>query len=105
MTHCTESEVEDAAVAWLSALGYTVLHGPEIAWGMPAAERSDPNSRNVLCNCRAYPHFEITLGRIRPLTSPPAPLLAGEGSYSPSLTGKGRGLGPLLGDRRVQGEP
>ena len=32
----TESIVEDAALAWLEALGYTVLHGPDIAAGEPA---------------------------------------------------------------------
>ncbi len=35
----TESEVEDAALAWLEGLGYTVFHGPEIAPGEPFAER------------------------------------------------------------------
>ncbi len=34
-----ESVVEDAALAWLEALGYAVLHGPDIAIGEPAAER------------------------------------------------------------------
>lgn len=29
----TESVVEDAALAWLEALGYAVRHGPEIAAG------------------------------------------------------------------------
>lgn len=40
----TESIVEDAALTWLESLGYTVLHGPDIAAGMPAAERSDPSA-------------------------------------------------------------
>ena len=35
----TESVVEDAALAWLESLGYTALHGPEIAPGEAAAER------------------------------------------------------------------
>ncbi len=34
MTSFTESIVEDAALAWLEALGYSVLHGPDIAAGM-----------------------------------------------------------------------
>jgi type I restriction enzyme R subunit len=29
----TESVVEDAALAWLEALGYTVLHGAVLAAG------------------------------------------------------------------------
>jgi type I restriction enzyme, R subunit len=43
----TESVVEDAALGWLENLGYAVLHGPDIAVGMPGAERSDPNYRDV----------------------------------------------------------
>jgi type I restriction enzyme, R subunit len=37
----TESVVEDAALAWLEGLGYTILHGPDIAPGQPFAERED----------------------------------------------------------------
>jgi len=29
----TESIVEDAALGWLEALGYAILHGPDIAVG------------------------------------------------------------------------
>jgi type I restriction enzyme, R subunit len=36
-----ESEVEEAALAWFEGLRYTVLHGPDIALGEAAAERSD----------------------------------------------------------------
>jgi type I restriction enzyme R subunit len=48
----TESIVEDAALAWLEALGYGVLHGPDIAAGELAAERGDPNYRDVLLERR-----------------------------------------------------
>jgi len=48
----TESVVEDAALSWLAALGYAVLHGPEIAAGEPAAERSDPSYRDVVLEQR-----------------------------------------------------
>jgi type I restriction enzyme R subunit len=37
----TESIIEQAALAWLERLGWTVIHGPEIAPGALAAERSD----------------------------------------------------------------
>jgi type I restriction enzyme R subunit len=37
----TESEVESAALGWLEALGWQVLHGPHIAPGEAAAERTD----------------------------------------------------------------
>ena len=47
-----ESIVEEAALAWLGSLGYKVLHGPDIAAGEPAAERSDPNYRDVVLERR-----------------------------------------------------
>jgi type I restriction enzyme R subunit len=37
----TESVVEQAAPAWLEAIGWRVVHGPDIAPDMPAAERDD----------------------------------------------------------------
>lgn len=52
MAGLTESVVEDAALGWLEALGYQVLHGPDIAVGEPGAERSDPNYRDVLLERR-----------------------------------------------------
>jgi type I restriction enzyme R subunit len=41
MPALTESVVEQAALAWLEGLGYTILSGPEIAPGQPDAERDD----------------------------------------------------------------
>ena len=41
MTTITEAEVEQAALDWLSALGWQVAHGPEIAPDTPGAERDD----------------------------------------------------------------
>lgn len=52
MSNFTESVVEDAALDWLGGLGYTVLHGPEIAEGEPSAERSDPLFRDVILEKR-----------------------------------------------------
>ena len=37
----SESTVEAVAVDWLASLGWTVLHGPDIAPDTPAAERAD----------------------------------------------------------------
>ena len=37
--HFTESIVEEAALAWLDSLGYTILYGPTIAPEEPQAER------------------------------------------------------------------
>ncbi len=50
----TESVVEDTTLAWLESLGYAVLHGPDIAAGEPAAERSDPNYRDVVLEGRLH---------------------------------------------------
>jgi type I restriction enzyme R subunit len=80
----TESVVEDAALAWLEALGYHVLHGPDIAVGEPAAQRSDPNYRDVILEKRlrqafiqlnpGFP-FEIIEDAFRKLTRSEAPSL------------------------------
>ncbi|MDO8793919.1 MAG: type I restriction endonuclease subunit R [Vicinamibacterales bacterium] len=78
----TESLVEDAAIAWLEALGYTVLHGPSIAAGEPAAERTDPDYRDVVLVDRLRqalvplnPHLpaEALEDAYRKLTRPDAP--------------------------------
>lgn len=41
MSTFTESVVEEAAIAWLEVLGYSIAHGPEIAPGELAAERKE----------------------------------------------------------------
>ena len=41
MTTFTESTVEEAALAWLESLGWSIAHGPDIAPDTPGAERSD----------------------------------------------------------------
>ena len=41
MTMLTESEVEQAALDWLESLSWSVAHGPDIAPGVPDAERTD----------------------------------------------------------------
>jgi len=62
MSGFTESVVEDAALSWLESLGYAVLHGPDIAVGMPGAERSDPNYRDVVLEGR----LRQALARLNP---------------------------------------
>jgi type I restriction enzyme R subunit len=47
-----EMDVEQAALAWLESSGFAVGHGPEIAVGQPAAERSDAAYRDVLLERR-----------------------------------------------------
>lgn len=65
----TESDVEEATLEWLEGLGYTVLHGPEIAAGEPAAERDDSGYRDVILERR----LRQALERLNP-TLPPAAL-------------------------------
>ncbi len=47
-----ESIVEEAALSWLAELGFDALYGPELAVGTPAAERTDPNFRDVVLQGR-----------------------------------------------------
>jgi type I restriction enzyme R subunit len=64
----TESVVEDAALAWLEDLGYTILHGPEIAIDALTAERSDPSYRDVVLESR----LGHALSRLNPNLPPEA---------------------------------
>jgi type I restriction enzyme R subunit len=64
-THFTESVVEEAALEWLEAKGWTILHGPEIAAGMPSAERVDPDFRDVVLERR----LRQSLQRLNPTLS------------------------------------
>ena len=61
----TESVVEEAALEWLEAKGWTILHGPEIAAGMPSAERDDPDFRDVVLERR----LRQSLQRLNPVLS------------------------------------
>jgi type I restriction enzyme R subunit len=97
MTSFTESIVEDAALAWLEALGYAVLHGPDIAYGMPGAERDDPNYRDVVLEGR----LRQALVRL----NPDLPAEALEDAYrkltrteAPSLVERNRALHRMLVD-------
>ncbi len=92
-----ESVVEDAALAWLEALGYSVLHGPDIAVRMPDAERSDPSYRDVVLD-----------GRLRQalfLLNPDLPQEALDDAYrklirtdAPSLVERNRAMHRMLVD-------
>ena len=52
MSSFTESIVEEATIEWLVGLGYMPLHGPDIAFDGPKAERTDPNYRDVILEAR-----------------------------------------------------
>jgi hypothetical protein len=57
--HFTESIVEQAALAWLEALGYAIAHGPEIGCGQPGA---DPYPKLISGELRV-PDAERIVGR------------------------------------------
>jgi type I restriction enzyme, R subunit len=93
----TESIVEEAALGWLEALGYAVLHGPSIAAGEPAAERKDANYRDVILEYR----LQSALARLNS-DLPPEAL---EDAYrklikldAPSLIERNRALHRMLVD-------
>ena len=68
MTAFAESTVEEAALAWLAGLGWDVLHGPEIAYGAPAAERASAGYRDVFLERR----LRDALSRLNPQLPPDA---------------------------------
>ncbi len=59
----TESTVEEAALGWFAALGYGVLHGPEIAPGAPEAERDSFGEAVLPARLRA------AIARLNPMAS------------------------------------
>jgi type I restriction enzyme, R subunit len=61
----TESVVEEAALAWLDELGYSVLSGPAIAAGEPEAERDDSGYGDVILEGR----LREALERLNPALS------------------------------------
>jgi type I restriction enzyme R subunit len=49
-----ESDAEEAALGWLEPLGYTVRHGPDIAFGVDGGERSDPGYHDTILQNRLH---------------------------------------------------
>ncbi|WP_297919402.1 type I restriction endonuclease, partial [Metallibacterium sp.] len=58
----SEADVEDTALHWLRGLGWQVKYGPDLAFGMPDAERSDPGYRDVILESR----LRDALARLNP---------------------------------------
>ena len=82
MTSFTESTVEDAALAWLESLGWSIAHGPDIAPDTPGAERSDygavvlePRLRDTLARLNPNLPTEALDDAFRKLTRPEGPTL------------------------------
>lgn len=95
MSTFTESIVEEAALAWLEAIGDAVLCGPDIAAGETGAERTDPNYRDVVLERR----LRQALGHL----NPDLPAEALEDAYrkltrtdAPSLVERNRALHRML---------
>lgn len=67
-SNLTESTVEEAALAWLESVGWAVKHGLDIAVGESAAERRDPDYRDVVLERR----LRDALARLNPDLPPEA---------------------------------
>ncbi len=72
-----ESDIEEAALEWFAELGYTVLHGPDIAPNTPDAERSDYNEvilarrlRDAVANLNPNIPVEAQQDAIRKVLNP-----------------------------------
>jgi type I restriction enzyme, R subunit len=84
MSRFSESVVEDAALEWLEALDYTILHGPDIAPGEPQAERADYGQvvleqrlRQALQRLNPQVPADALEEAFRRLTRPDSPSLVG----------------------------
>ncbi|MCL6582688.1 MAG: type I restriction endonuclease subunit R [bacterium] len=82
MAHLTESEIESAALSWLSGLGYQTLFGPDIAPDMPAAEREhygqvvlERRLRDALARLNPQVPADALEEAFRKLTRPDSPSL------------------------------
>ncbi|MES0873159.1 type I restriction endonuclease [Sinimarinibacterium sp. HSW-8] len=80
MSAFTESDVEQAALAWLESLDWQIAHGPDIAPDMPAAERASHGEvvlaqrlRDALARLNPDLPAEALEDAFRKLTQPPAP--------------------------------
>ena len=107
----TESIVEEAALAWLDELGYTILHGPDIAPGEPATERetySDAILRGRLR--RALERLNPTLPpaaleeALRKVTYPQAPSLVANNRAFHRMLVNGAPIEYRRPDGRVAGD-
>ena len=80
MTTITEADVESAALDWLSALGWQVAHGPDIAPDTPHAERDhygqvvlEPKAEGCSCPTELHSSRQCAGGRLP--QADPAPRL------------------------------
>jgi len=64
-TGFAESDAEEAMLGGLETLGYTIRHGPEIAYNVDGGERTDKCYHDTILQNR--PHQPLTAA-IRPTT-------------------------------------
>ena len=82
MTTLTESDIEQAALSWLSSLGWQTAYGPDIAPDTPGGERADftqvvleERLREALLNLNPTPPASALETGLRQLINPDGPTL------------------------------
>jgi type I restriction enzyme R subunit len=93
----TESDAEEAALGWLESLGYSIKHGPAIAFDVDGGERTDPGYRDTILQNR----LNQALARL----NPELPAAAVADAYrkllrveAPTLLARNRALHRILVD-------
>ena len=107
-----ESEVEEAALSWLSSLGWQTAYGPDIAPDTPNAERTDftqvvleERLRNALLNLNPdLPPSALETGR-RSLINPDGPTLEARNRSFHHVLTRGVTVPVRRPDGTVSGEP
>jgi type I restriction enzyme R subunit len=106
----TESIIEQATLAWLERLGWMVKHGPEIAPGELAAERSDYGQvmlaqrlQDALAQLNPTLPAEALADAFRKLTRPEGPTLEARNRAFHRLLVDGVTVEYRTGDRSIRG--
>ena len=106
----TESIIEQATLAWLERLGWMVKHGPEIAPGELAAERSDHGQvmlaqrlQDALAQLNPTLPAEALADAFRKLTRPEGPTLEARNRAFHRLLVDGVTVEYRTGDRSIRG--
>ena len=110
MTTITEAEVEAAALDWLSALGWQVAHGPDIAPDTPNAERDDyaqvvleRRLRDALAELNPSLPASALDDALRRLTRPEGSTLEARNRAFHRMLGDGVTVEYRAGDGRISG--
>ena len=110
MTTLTEADVESAALEWLSALGWRTAHGPDIAPGMPNAERDDYGQvalerrvRDALAELNPSLPTEALEDALRRLTGPEGSTLEARNRAFHRMLVEGVTVEYRTGDGRISG--